>query len=109
MTINRTFQDTGLGRASVNIELTDAELREAYEECEKSYRLADIGNHLEDMDMSELYGYSAEEIIDTPTLMQLIYHQFMKCQDCELPENDVMKECIRTVLADYSCKNKKGT
>lgn len=107
MTINRTIQIPSLGSVCMSIELTAAELRETFEECRQDYRLEDIRNHLDDMDESDLCGYTAEEVAGDPILMECVFQRFTKCQDCELPENDVMKESIRTVLADQACRKEK--
>lgn len=107
MRIERTVQAEGV-KIQISIALTAAEQRTAYEEYQRSCRLEDIGNHLNDMDEDDLSGYTAKEVVDNPELMEELLQSFFKHQDCEQAENDVMKECIRTVLAEQVRSGRKG-
>lgn len=108
MTITRNISEVGLSGGTVHIELHDAELREAYDEYQQACRMEDIRCHLEDMNESDLSGHTATEVTASKELLWLIFQSFMKHQSCELAENDVMEECIRTVLAEQAGVRKEA-
>lgn len=100
MIIKRTVKKDGIS-LQISIELTAMEQREVYDECLRDHRLEDIRNHLDNMDDKDLSGHTAEEVADNPELMELILQNFFNHEDCDQAENDVMEECIRTVLAEH--------
>lgn len=104
MIIKRTIKQDGF-TIQLDLELTAMELRTAYDEHQRSCRLEDITNHLDAIGEDDLCGYTVEDVTSNPVLMGKILQNFFKYESCELAENDVMEECIRTVLS--SCPKKK--
>lgn len=107
MVIKRTVNEDGIS-LQICIELTAMEQREIYDECQRENRLEDIRNHMDNMNKEALSGYTAEGVADDPELMELILQNFFNHEDCDQAENDVMEECIRTVLSKYPKKKRKA-
>lgn len=98
MTIARNVEIAGVLQ-KISITLSDEELEKAYREQERLYRMEDIRDHLNNMEKNELFGYTAKEVADDSALMERIFQRFVDFQDCNLPENDVMDDAIRSVLS----------
>lgn len=98
-------------RNGKTIELTAAEVEEAYREQLHNYRKQDAVKHLGDMfggepeEFSHKYGIDLDEMVKDDGFLDVCVERFEDELDCNIDENSQWENAIQTTLAEQQLNN----